>query len=260
MTLPKDTRKQIYEHLCSWVDNFKGSDLLVQDDSKPFHSAVLNNSVSLASGFERSFSTKLGKTFEVVSHLVAGTRFAVAEKQHKLEDFIPTDSLGEMSRVEEHLNRAQPNMDYRGEVRRLVNLVNNDSSNKETRSVISDLYVRDKDGNETYFEIKSPKPNKEQCIKITVKHLLIHCIKRKAHPRVKTYYGMAYHPFGEGNPYTHSFALRYLDVQHQVLLGMAFWNYLGGKGAYEDVLAVYKEVGRDKAAQIRESIGLNPAD
>ena len=256
MTLPQYAQKQIYEHLCSWMDHFKVSDLAAHTDFKPFHSALLPATVMHASGFERSFSTGLGSTFEAVAHIVARAHFQTAERQYKAEGFIPTDSLGEVSRIEENLDRKQKATDYRAEVQRLVQLVEHDKSSKESRGVTSDLYVRDRDGNETYFEIKGPQPNKGQCIKVTRDHLLIHCIKRKHFPQVKTYYGMAYNPYGEGNRYRHSIALTYFDIKYHALMGRAFWDYLGGAGTYEDVLLAYRAVGRDTAGLIRDKVNV----
>ena len=252
MTLLKHTQKKIYEHLCSWIDGFRLSDLATHYDFKPFHSALLPDAVLRASGFERSFSTGLGSTFEAVAYIIAQDYFQIAERQYKVEGFIPTDSLGEIARIEENLDRKQKATDYKAEVQRLVQLVERDQSSKESRGVTSDLYVRDTDGNETYFEIKGPQPNKGQCIKVTRDHLLMHCILRKHFPQVKTYYGMAYNPYGEGNPYKHSIALTYFDIRHHALMGRAFWDYLGGIGTYEDVLSVYCAVGQDKAGIIRD--------
>ena len=259
MTLSQYTQKQIYEHLCSWVDNFKVSDLAAHKDFKPFQDALLPDAVMHASSFERSFSTGLGLTFEAVAHIVAQTHFHTAERQCKVEGFIPTASLGEVARIEENLDRKQKAADYRAEVQRLVQLIEHDQSSKESRGVTSDLYVRDKDGSETYFEIKGPQPNKGQCIKVTRDHLLIHCIKRKHFPQVKTYYGMAYNPYGEGNRYRHSFALAYFDIKYHALMGKAFWDYLGGTGTYEDVLSMYCAVGRDKEGLIRDKASVDPS-
>lgn len=252
MTLQQHTKRQIYEYLCSWIDNFKVSDMAGHHDFKPFHSTLLPKTIMYASSFERSFSTGLGSTFEAVAYIVAQTHFQTVEKQYKVEGFIPIDSLGEVARIEENLDRKQRAKDYKAEVQRLVQLAEQDKSSKESRGVTSDLYVCDKDGNETYFEIKGPQPNKGQCLKVTRDHLLIHCIRRKHFPQVKTYYGMAYNPYGEGNRYKHSFALTYFDIKHHTLMGKAFWNYLGGTGTYEDILSVYREVGQDQVKLIRD--------
>lgn len=258
MTLPEGTRREIYEYLCSWIDKRKKVDLS-GGESKPFHSALLPGHILTTSGFERSFSTGLGSTFEAVGGIVAQSRFPVVERQHRTTGFIPAESLAEVGRITSNLDRTGNVVNHYVDARRLVGLVEQDTSKKESQDVTSDLYVRDRDGAETYFELKSPQPNKEQCIRMTRNHLLIHCIKRKTFPHVRTHVGMAYHPSGEGKPYTSHFATTYLDTKHHVLLGRAFWDYLGGAGAYDDVLSIYRKVGRDKAQLIRVKAGImNP--
>ena len=113
---------------------------------------------------------------------------------------------------------------------------------------------RDKNGNETYFEFKRPKPNKEQCLKVTQKHLLIHCMTKKHFPQVKTHYGMAYNPNGENNQYNHSFSKTFLDIKHHVMIGKNLWDYLGGDGTYEELLQIYKKVGKDTAMKLINEI------
>ena len=256
MTLPRETRRNIYEYLCSWVDKRKKVDLSGGGDSKPFHVALLPDHILPSSGFERSFSTGLGTTFEAVGAMVAETRFPTVERQYKKSGFIPINCIQEIDKITANLDRTRGVVDHRVNVRRLVSLVEQDSSVKESRDVTTDLYMRDRDGTETYFEIKSPQPNKGQCLTMTRTHLLIHCIRRKAFPDVRTYVGMAYHPYGEGQPYKAHFAAAYLDTKHHVLLGRAFWDYLGGTGAYGDVLSIYQEVGRVKADLIRAKTGI----
>ena len=52
----------------------------------------------------------------------------------------------------------------------------------------------------------------------------------------------------------HSFALRYLDMHHQVLLGADFWTLIGGEGTYEELLEIYQEVGREKGKAMIDAL------
>ena len=120
------------------------------------------------------------------------------------------------------------------------------------------MYIRDKKQNEIFFEIKSPKPNKGQCLEVTERLLHIHAVKRAGAPRIRTYFAMAYNPYGSSKAsYTHSFTLRYLDIKNEVLIGKEFWDLVGGKGTYEEVLEIYREVGREKGPDMIEQLALN---
>ncbi|MSQ22303.1 MAG: TdeIII family type II restriction endonuclease, partial [Dehalococcoidia bacterium] len=100
-------------------------------------------------------------------------------------------------------------------------------------------------------EMKSPKPNKDQCTRVTSRLLLVHAIKRAGFGSVKTYYAMTYNPYGElRSSYHHDFALRYLDMEHQVLIGQEFWDFIGGTGTYAALLDIYREVGHEKGPEL----------
>jgi len=123
------------------------------------------------------------------------------------------------------------------------------------RPAIADLYLKDKNGHEYFFEIKSPKPNKGQCLEVTERLLRIHAITQKNRPYVNACFAMAYNPFGERlEDYRHSFALRYLDMHHQVLLGAGFWALVGGEGTYEELLEIHCEVGEEKGKAMIDAL------
>jgi hypothetical protein len=135
-----------------------------------------------------------------------------------------------------------------------------DSSGNELveRTRIADIYLRDKEGNEVFMEIKSPKPNKGQCLEVTDRLLQVHAIKKQGPPKVKTFYAMAYNPYGEKkSDYNHSFTMSYLDFNNQVLIGKEFWELVGGSGTFEEVLDIYREVGREKGHDMIDQLALN---
>ena len=119
-----------------------------------------------------------------------------------------------------------------------------------TRTIKADLYLRGQDGREIFFEMKSPKPNKSQCLDVTAKLLTIHALKKSGPPDVITYYGMSYNPYGGKQQYKHSLALSYLDINDQVLIGDEFWELVGGPGTYDEVLELFRELGQEHRSEI----------
>ena len=214
-------------------------------EDMPFHEALLPDAVLHATNFERSFSTTMGSLFESCALIIAKPRFVVARRQYDVMGYIPADTIAEVEKVVDNLDKRSKFSNYQAEAFRIAKLARSDPSNGISRKIISDLYVKSRDGTEVFFEIKSPKPNKKQCLDVTRDHLLIHCIRRSSVHPTKTYYGMAYNPYGEGNPNKHNMVTTYLDAKHHVLIGKSFWDYLGGAGAHELVLSVFKKVGRD---------------
>lgn len=258
MVLSDDAKSKIEQHLKNWIKKLtdekieKYSKPSVPKDAKykPFHETHLPKSALRAFDFERSFSTGLGSVFEECGKIIAQTRFIEVKRQFKLENFVPTNTIIEIGKVIDELDKKKKFANYQHEVKRIVELVNNDTSNGISQTIITDLYVKDIDGNETYFEMKSPKPNKKQCLEVTRQHLLIHCIRKKHFPQVKTYWGMGYNPNGEGNKYEHGLSVTYLDIKYHVLIGKEFWDYLGGHGAYEELLSIFEKVGNDMGIKL----------
>lgn len=112
--------------------------------------------------------------------------------------------------------------------------------------VVTDLYVRQHDGKELFFEIKSPQPNKGQCLEVTQRLLRIHLLRGKQRPDVQAYFAMPYNPFGDSRTdYRWDYAKNYTPFDEAVLIGAEFWNLLGGSSTYQELLALYKEVGRE---------------
>lgn len=72
-----------------------------------------------------------------------------------------------------------------------------------------------------------------------------------------TFYAMAYNPYGEKKEdFNHSFVLNYMDFENQVIIGKDFWDLIGGSGTYEEVLDIYKEVGRSRGPQMIDKLAL----
>lgn len=68
---------------------------------------------------------------------------------------------------------------------------------------------------------------------------------------------MAYNPYGRDKiNYKHSFSTRYLDMKKQVMLGEEFWELIGGKGTYQNLLEIYYEVGREKGPDMLDKLAL----
>ena len=263
MTLSQSVVDQIETDMCEWLDAMlkkKASEYTRASTDveyaermgqiMPFHKALLPKSFARMSSFERSFSTLLGNSHERHSEIIAKPRFARTKQQYEIEgsmlESVDTEISDEVGRI----NKGHVFPDYFEVVEKIVHMEKQSSGKRVTRSVTSDLYLKSHNGEEIFFEIKSPKPNKEQCLNITRKHLWIHAMRKSAQPKVKTYFAMAYNPYGEGNEYKHSFATKHLDIQRQTIIGKKYWDFLGGEGTYEELLKIYRKVGMTKSKEI----------
>ena len=169
---------------------------------KPFHEALLTSVISTASRQERSFSTTLGSMFEVAAELVGKQNFAFARRQYQVAGRMGATASTAIESIRNEIETTKMRGRYPAYVEAIARSFHADTVE---RSIKADLYVRDVDNNEIFFEMKSPKPNKSQCLDVTEKLLRIHALKQSGPPRVRTYYAMSYNPYGSRDQFKHSF-------------------------------------------------------
>ncbi|MFW0837431.1 MAG: TdeIII family type II restriction endonuclease [Candidatus Komeilibacteria bacterium] len=224
-------------------------------DLKPFHESLLPDGLLTITEFERSFSTKLGTTFEECARLIALDNHKHAERGHRVTGQISLKAIKRIEEITSKIGTGGMKSSYPEFVEEIIKIAGDGKS--ADRTSIADLYIVKKDGTELFIEIKSPKPNKGQCLEATGRLLQIHGITYKQYPKAKAYYATAYNPYGVNKAtYKHSFVVNYMDLEDEVLLGKEFWDLVGGAGTYEQVLEIYQEVGREKGPDMLDQLAL----
>jgi hypothetical protein len=224
---------------------------------KPFHAAIIPEEVLRISAFERSFSTSLGSTFEECARLIALEHHADAQRSFDVKGSISQDGTNEIEHQVETFEHAAEVGHSRPTLNSMVQAVLDARQTDDERlfRVRADLYIRKHNGEELFFEMKSPVPNKGQCLEVTQRILRFHLLRGQPRPQVQGYFAMTYNPFGPSrDDYEWSMARNYLPFEEGVLIGQEFWDVVGGPSAYEELLEVYQEVGREKSKYIIDSL------
>lgn len=230
------------------VDSKKG-------DLKPFHESLLPDGLLKITEFERSFSTKLGTAFEECARLIAKPVHTQVERGHRVRGIISYEAIKQIEEITNHIGTGGMKTNYQDLVKEVILASKSDSGIE--RVSIADLYIKTKTNEEWYFEIKSPKPNKGQCIEATGRLLQIQAITHSRFPNAKAFYATAYNPYGiKKETFKHSFILNYMDINNEVLIGKEFWDLVGGEGTYEEILSIYQEVGREKGPDMLDQLAL----
>jgi Type II restriction endonuclease, TdeIII len=206
----------------------------------PFHDALVPGITLLG---ERSFSTRLGNLHEKVAALVAAEVHAEVQQPHDLSGAIPVLSREFITQRISALERreAQPDAHYEREQ------IYGHFGNKVNAATRIDLYIRTLGGEDHYFEIKSAKPNKGQCSEMKSRLLTALAIRRQDSTHAR--WGVPYNPYGRGE-YRWVYPLAFFDFEHEVMLGEPFWNFIGGAGTYQELLEVYRQVGKAFAERL----------
>lgn len=136
---------------------------------KPFHAAIIPPELMRVSAFERGFSTALGTTFEECARLIALEHHADAQRGYALAGEVSLSALGEIesqvARLDEAAARGESPPALADMIQRVLDA--RQDGDLERRGTRVDLYVLTKDGTRLFFEMKSPQPNKGQCLEVT---------------------------------------------------------------------------------------------
>lgn len=224
-------------------------------DLKPFHESLLPDGLLKITEFERSFSTKLGTTFEECARLIAKSVHKNAERGYRVRGLVTTKAIKRIEEITNKIGSGGMKSKYPVFVKEIVQL--NKGGQVAERVSIADLYVETRIGDEWFFEIKSPKPNKGQCLEATGRLLQIQAITYRKYPKAKAFYATAYNPYGiKKTTFKHSFILNYMDLNNEILIGKEFWDIIGGNGTYEEILSIYQEVGKEKGPDMLDKLAL----
>ncbi len=210
---------------------------------KPFHAALIPTELLRIQSFFRSFSTSLGQgVFEYIAKIVAesNNRWIEVKSNHKFSAYASPNIQSMVDTfIEEILNKKVDPYPYPSFSK---------PSTKDTKDIVVDLSFKDKETGVIYFiEIKSPKPNKDQTRQTKEKFLFL----LATHKNSKVYYAFPYNPYGERKEnYKWSFTKMFFNLDKEVLIGKEFWDFLGGEGTYEEILEIFREIGKRKGKEI----------
>ena len=164
-------------------------------DLKPFHESLLPDGLLTIAEFERSFSTKLGTTFEECARLIALDNHKHAERSYRVKGKISLQAIRRIEEIISEIGSGGMKSGYLSLVEEIVDIAGQGGESEE-RTSIADLYIEKKDGTKLFIEIKSPKPNKGQCLEATNRLLQIHGITHEKYPKVKAYFASRLQPLG----------------------------------------------------------------
>ncbi|GAJ08442.1 unnamed protein product, partial [marine sediment metagenome] len=116
-----------------------------------------------------------------------------------------------------------------------------------------DVFLESKTGELYLFDLKTAKPNAGQFIGFKRTLLVWVAVILASNPKAKvnTVIAIPYNPY-EPKPYKRWTIRGMLDLDNELKVAAEFWNFIGGNGAYQDLLDCFEKVGIELRSEIDE--------
>lgn len=248
MALSKKLKEDVYIFLKAKIlKKIDEYDLKSEDSSKPFQYALFTKKGYLAKGFIHGCETALGNWHESIAKIIAQENFKTAKKlqgKTKLAGEITHNAQKAFSNILSELDSVIREPNHEKEGQEIFKASQSKSSTIEKRIQTVDLFLETHEGEEVYIEIKGPKPNKNEMRAAKRDLLEVYAMRAREGKKVKIFLGMYYNPYFP-QEYERWTCLKFFDMGNDFLVGKDFWDYLGGKNAYEDLIEIYEVVGEE---------------
>lgn len=250
MALSKNQVKNIEDTLKASLRNkFKNHN--PEPASMPFHTRLLGKDRLALYAFIHSLNTNFGTTiFEPVALALAQKNFKVAVSQAKVGSEMSSAAQAEIQKIIDELTTATTIPNKPEEIEKIRKVARKGEMVKVKPTKI-DLMFESKSGDYFLFDIKTAKPNaggfKE--FKRTLLEWVAVMLADNPDANVNTFIAIPYNPY-EPEPYNRWTMRGMLDLENELKVANEFWDFLGGKNTYKDLLDCFERVG----IELREEI------
>lgn len=223
-----------------------------ETNSMPFHYRLLGKDRMALFSFIQSLNTTFGTSiFEPVAEKLASWNFAVAQKQFVVGDTISEEAQNEIQHIMNDLTTGK-SPDKIEEVKRIRKVCNVGKMNN-IKTVNVDLFVQSEDGAVHLFDLKTAKPNISNFkdFKRTLLEWVAIYLSKHPDADIHSYIAIPYNPY-EPKPYERWTLRGMFDLSEELKVGKEFWDFLGGDGAYEELLNCFERVGIELRPEIDE--------
>jgi len=210
----------------------------------PFHTRLLGKDRLALYSFIHSLITNFGTTiFEPVAVALAKNKFKYAKAHTKSGPIISEGALFEIQKIMNNLETAVSSLNKLEEIE-AIRQVCQTGQMRKVKSTQVDLLLENYSNESYLFDIKTAKPNaggfKE--FKRTLLEWVASILASNPNAKVYTAIAIPYNPY-EPKPYNRWTIRGMLDLEQELMVGDEFWDFIGGTGAYQDLLGCFERVG-----------------
>jgi type II restriction enzyme len=255
MTLTDTQKSYIQEVITTCLRN-KFQNYNPEPASMPFHYRLLGKDRIALYSFIHSLSTNFGTSiFEPVAKSLAILRFEDAVLQQIAGTRISSQAHSIIQNIMDNLSTAAVTPDKPEEIE-AIRAVCRQGEMRTVKPTKVDLKLVGHNGTIYLVDIKTAKPNaggfKE--FKRTLLEWVAVTLAANPDADIQTLIAIPYNPY-EPQPYNRWTMRGMLDLEHELKVAEEFWDFLGGEGAYSELLDCFEKAGIELRPEIDNYFG-----
>ena len=245
MALSNNQKQKITELLSKKIEN-KLKSYGRETTSMPFLARLIQDNEKIAAySFIHSMATTLGMSiYEDISVILASETSEEAFRNYGVGGAISNEQKTVISNIISKLRNGNRIAKIDKEIKEVLE-ASAENGEFQKSGNIADFFMK-RNGQEYYFEIKTVKPNIDVFEKSKTK--LLEWIARRRIP-VNVYLAFPYNPY-HPKPYHRFTEVGMMDSPNDFLVGDEYWDFIGGKNTFPELLRTFDEVGKDFKDQL----------
>ena len=217
----------------------------------PFHYRLLGKDRMALFSFIHSINTTFGASiYEPVAIELAQGRFNIAESQAEPYNQISTESQQTIQNIIDELTSATRKPNRQSEIAEIKQVCSNFPIKKIKPGRV-DIWLEDSNGTKYLIDLKTAKPNIEGFIghKRKLLEWVAQELLRNPDSKIHSMIGIPYNPY-EPKPYSRWTMRGMFDLTTEILIADKLWDFIGGEGAYQDLLDCFEQAGIELRPEI----------
>lgn len=248
-------KSEIKRILIEKVETKLESSDLSKKSGNPFVDIIFGDLSNLKS-FIHGMATTLGSSYEIIARKIAESNKEFVEvKKNVFNGSISADEKATIRDIVKDLEEDGLGSKYDTEIKTIYTA---DGDSPSPTRITIDLYLKNKQGKEFFIEMKGPDPNKKEVRAAKEDLLNIIAMKKRTvslkdfHSKVAVIFGVYYS--NQTEEYDNWKVSPMFEKHEGMFLQEEFWDFLGGKGTYAELLGIIKSVRDEVSPEIKQKI------
>lgn len=250
MALNASQIKEVEEVLKSSLRN-KFQSYNPEPAAMPFHTRLLGKDRMALFSFIHSLNTNFGTSiFEPVALALSSSKFKVSRTQATAGNQISEAAQRVIQDIMDDLTAANSKPNKKQEIEALRKVCQKGKM-KTVKPTKVDIWIESKSNEIFLFDIKTAKPNKDgfKEFKRTLLEWTACVLAENPKADINTLIAIPYNPY-EPKLYSRWTMAGMLDLNEELKVAEEFWDFLGGKGTYIQLLDIFENVGIELRPEI----------